>query len=96
MKKLFKISILITALTLLACKSLDDPPTPRHYYEVTLTINLTSGKILSTEIITDFVYNSESIEKWEKREGINTTIDSLNHTAIIKMITHINPDLKTQ
>jgi hypothetical protein len=91
MKKLF---LFIAAVILLSCEIIEDPPKPVNYYCVVLQVNSTSGKVISNEIISDFVFERESIEKWSRDEGISTEIDSINHITTIKIITHLYPDPK--
>lgn len=91
MKKLF---LIFAAGILLSCEIIEDPIKPVNYYCIVLQVNSTNGKVISNEVISDFVYEKESIDKWSRDEGMVTLTDSINHITTIKIITHLYPDSK--
>jgi len=86
--------LLLTALFLISCEIIQDPPPPLNCYCVELMVSSSSGKILNTLVSSDFVYESGIIEKWKADEGINLIRDSINHTITIRMVKCIEPDIK--
>ena len=91
MKKLF---LLLVAMILLSCEIIEDPIKPVNYYCIVLQVNSANGKVMSNEVISDFVYEKESIDKWSRDEGMSILTDSINHITTIKIITHLYPDSK--
>jgi hypothetical protein len=86
--------LILVAVLLLACSMQKDTPTPRQYYMVLLHVSTTTGALITNEVTTEFVYDNVSIDKWRQREGIYTKVDTVEHIAIIRMVTYIYPDTK--
>jgi len=91
MKKL----LLIFALFLfLSCEITEDPLSPLFCYSMVLKINSATGEILSNEVLSDFVYERQSIDKWKADEGIHIKKDTINHIITINTVICILSDRK--
>ena len=89
-----RLLLILGLILLLSCEIIEDIQCPIICYNILLKVNSEDGKILSNEVLYDFVYEKESIDKWNHDEGIHIRKDTINHIITINTIICISPDRK--
>jgi len=88
--------LLILAFILLSCEVIDEPIRPIHCYYSEIQVSATTGKVISINISSDFLYNREGIDKCKcnTESGPAYSKDDSSHIVTINSTYWIYPDSK--
>ena len=91
-------NLLLICFFLLSCEVIYEPPKPIYAYYSEITVNSASGKVISSEVTSDFLFEQEAINKcWEKSlKGVTYQKDSISNITTIKVTTWIYTNSKNK